>query len=325
MKTLLLGLGLLSLAQSFAYAIPTLYTVGDSTVQIWAPGFFPKEGWGQVLPFFFDTTKVAIVDKGAGGTSSKSYYENQWPAVRSLLKAGDYVTIQFGINDSAADVARHTVPETTFKDFLTKFCNETKAKGAIPILISTLNRSSWETDGVTIHPAYHGYPIATRELAPAIGVPLIDLDKLCTTFLQAQGQNYSTHICYMTFPGGLWPNYPTGQADTVHLQLSGATEMAKLVVLGWNNVGGIANSTDANVRKLIPFIRARNTVTITRNNANGIVTRTGTYPPGLTVQITALPNPGHSFINWTGAVTGTKSSMVFTMGSSPLTINANFN
>ena len=53
-KSLFLGLGLLSLAQTSIYAIPVLYTIGDSTVQIWASGFFPKEGWGQVLPLFFD-------------------------------------------------------------------------------------------------------------------------------------------------------------------------------------------------------------------------------------------------------------------------------
>lgn len=302
-----------------AKAVPTLYTIGDSTVQAWSSGYFPKEGWGQVLPFYFDSAKLAVVDKGVGGTSSKSYYDTQWAAVKALLKAGDYVTIQFGINDSASDTARHTDAATTFKDYLTKFCNETKAKGAFPILVSTLNRCSWNADGVTIYPAYHGYPVATRELAPTLGVPLIDLDQLCTARLQALGKNYSINIVYMTFPAGVWANYPNGSADTVHLQLAGATEMARLVV------GAISSSTDTNVKKLIPFLRPTYKVNITADNESyGIHTRGQYYPQGVTVEITALANSGRTFINWTGSVSSTKSATTFVMGTATLSVVAHF-
>ncbi|HYP16247.1 MAG TPA: hypothetical protein VEQ65_03470, partial [Opitutus sp.] len=58
---------------------------------------------------------------------------------------GDYVTVQFGINDSANDT-RHTDPATTFKDFLRRYVNETRALGAYPILVTTQNRNAWTSD-----------------------------------------------------------------------------------------------------------------------------------------------------------------------------------
>lgn len=303
-------------------ALPVIYLIGDSTVANWSSGYFPKEGWGQVLPYYFDSTKVTVSNKAVSGTSSKSFYDNDWAAVKALLKAGDYVFIQFGINDSASDTARHTDPETTFKTYLTSFCNETAAKGAYPVLVSTLNRCSWNSDGVTIYPAYHQYPIATRELAASINVPLIDLDKMCTARLQALGMNYSTNILYMTFPAGLWSNYTNGSADTVHLQLAGATEMARLVVGG---TSGITANTNANVKKLIPFIKPTYKVNMSSNNdADGIYTRQNYYPAGVTVEIMAIPNSGHTFLNWTGNVNSTNRATTFTMGTATLSIHANF-
>lgn len=304
-----------------AFAVPTLYTIGDSTVQAYTSGYYPRAGWGSVLHHFFDSTKIAVVDKAVGGTSSKSFYDSFWAPVRDNLKAGDYVTIQFGINDSASDTARHTVPFTTFKDYLTLFVNETKAKGAIPILVSTQNRNSWASiNPPTIYPAYHDYPVATRQLAGELNVPLIDLDQRCTSLLQSLGPIYSTYFLYNHYLPGEWANYPNGNADDVHFQEMGATEMAKLVVAGIR-----ALSTDANVSKLIPFLTPTYKVTFTSNNgAAGLVTRTEFFPAGMTVTAKAWPWAGYTFTGWSGSLTGTNSNTTFVMGTSAKTITASF-
>ncbi len=321
-RTALLSVGLAGgFFQTRAEAVPTIYTIGDSTVQIYTAGYYPRTGWGQVLPFFFDSTKVAVVDKGAGGTSSKSYYDTQWAAVKALLKAGDYVTIGFGINDSAADTARHTVPFTTFEDYLTLFVNETKAKGAFPIIVATQPRNAWNaTTPPTVYAAYHDYPVASRQLAAALAVPLIDLDQRGIALMQSVGQVYSTNFMYNHYLAGEWANYPTGNSDDVHFQEMGAIELAKMVVAGIRSLSG-----DANVSKLIPFLTPTYKVTFnTNNSAAGLVTRTEYFPAGITVTAYVWPNAGYSFVNWSGAITGTKRNTTFVMGTAAKTITATF-
>lgn len=298
-------------------ALPVIYTCGDSTVQDWASGYYPKTGWGQVLPKFIDSTKVTVSNKAVGGTSSKSFYDNYWSGVKSLLKSGDYVFVQFGINDSATDTARHTEASTTFKDYLRAYVNETKAKGANPVLVATLRRNAWNSDG-TVYDAYHGYPVATREVAAEMNVPCIDLDGMCKTLMESLGQTYCTYYWYMNLPAGDWPNYSSGQSDNVHFQEPGAIEMARLVVQG------IRSSSFSTMQSLVPALRSTYTVTFSRNNSNGTVTRTQSFPQGLKVTALARPNSGFSFTNWTGSISSSSHIAQFTMGTSSMSITGNF-
>ena len=126
LKSLFFGLGLLGLAQTQSYAVPTVYIIGDSTVSSYSSGSI--RGWGQYMSYFISSSKATISDKAVPGTSSKSFYDSFWTPIKNSLKSGDYVMIQFGINDAATDTARHTVAATTFKTYLTSFCNEAKRR-----------------------------------------------------------------------------------------------------------------------------------------------------------------------------------------------------
>ena len=113
------------------------------------------------MPLFFNTANVSVVNKAVGGTSSKSFYNLFWPAVRDGLQAGDFVFIQFGINDrNNANPARYTPTGGEFESYLTKYINETKAKVAPLVLVSTLRRNAWNGDGVTVYDSYHDHPVA---------------------------------------------------------------------------------------------------------------------------------------------------------------------
>jgi lysophospholipase L1-like esterase len=291
--------------------------VGDSTVQTWASGYYPKAGWGQVLPKFFDSTKANVVNKAVGGTSSKSFYDNYWSGVRSLIVTGDYVFVQFGINDAASDTARHTDAFTTFKDYLRKYVNETKARGGYPVIVATLRRNAWNADG-TVYNAYHDYPIAARQVASEMNVPCVDLDAMCKTLMESLGQTYTTYYWYMQLAAGEWPNYSSGQADNVHFQESGALEMARLVVQG------IRQSSFTSMQNLVPALRPTSTVTFNSNNpSGGVITRTQAFPSGVTVTAMARPNSGVSFLNWSGSFSSTKRIAQFTMGTAAMSITAN--
>ena len=298
-----------------------VFTIGDSTVQDYAAGYYPRKGWGQVLQAFFDTS-VVVYNKGVGGTSAKSFYNFFWTPIKDVLQEGDYVFIQFGINDANSDTARFTDPFTTFQDYLTLFINETKARGAHPVLVATLRRNAWNaTNPPTLYDAYHNYPVATRQLAQTLGVPLIDLDQMTVPLMEPLGPDYTGDFMYMHLNPGEYPNYPNGTVDDVHFQEMGAIEMARLVVESISNL-----SADTNMNKLIPHIKPMKEVSATSNFPDGaILTRTASYPEGITVTIKAKTTTGYGFIEWQDSLGNqitTKKLFSFVMDTIPLKYKA---
>ena len=290
-------------------AIIRVFTIGDSTVQDYASGYYPRKGWGQVLPIFFNAASVTVLNRAVGGTSSKSFYNSFWPAVRDELQAGDFVFIQFGINDrNNADPARYTPIGGEFEGYLTKYVNETKAKGAFPVLVATLRRNAWNTDG-TVYDAYHDHPVATRTTAKNLGVPLIDLDAKAKVLLESVGETYATRLLYNNYEIGEYPNYKNGNADNVHFQEMGAIEMAKLVAQGIRDL-----SADPNVKKLIPFLKPEYQIAVAVNpvGADIVTTHTTSYPQGLTITLKTIPKTANTFQNWNNAAGGQLSTAVLT-------------
>ena len=312
---------LIIVISSFTTTQAKIFTIGDSTVQDYTSGYYPRTGWGQVLQFFFDETYVVVDNRAVGGTSSKSFYNGYWKTdgthsqIVDELSEGDYVFIQFGINDSkSTDESRYTDPQTTFKDYLTLYVEESQAKGAIPVIVATLRRNSWNDDG-TLYPAYHGYPIAARELAAELNIPLIDLDEVSAPLMLQLGKDYCTWYWYNNYVAGEYEKYPGGNTDQVHFQELGAIEMAKLVVEELKS----EDDTYTNLTPITQNIKDYHQVTVLQNDADaGKVTRTTSYPTGVTVTLKAKSNDGYKFIEWqdeNGTSISTHSVYTFTMGS----------
>lgn len=284
-----------------------LWTIGDSTVQIWDSSSYPKTGWGQVLQFFFDADGVEVIDKAVGGSTSKSFYEGHWAVpVKNNLAPGDYVFIQFGINDmySLRDVA-------LFKQYLALFVQEIREKNAWPVLVSTLcgNENTWGE-----------YPVATGELAAELGVPFIDLSRMSQEYLALVGKDYATYFIYMNLRPGDYPNYPAGSIDNTHIQESGAIDMARFVVEGIRGLEG-----DEQVAKLIPFLKPMYKVTFSSNiESAGIISRTAYFPEGISVTAKAIPEQGYRFLEWSGDVSSREPISQFVMPSKDIHVVANF-
>jgi lysophospholipase L1-like esterase len=190
----------------------------------------PEKGWCQVLPSFFDLNKITIDNRAVNGRSTKSFInENRWESVYKSLKKGDYVFIQFGHNDEkVADSTRYTNPHTAYRHNLIRFVTETREKGAIPILFSSITRRNFNEKGVLI--GTHGdYPLETRLVAQEYQVPFIDLEYFSEMLEQTYGPEKSKEL-HLHFKSGEHPYYPEGKADDTHLSLKGATEIAKIVV-----------------------------------------------------------------------------------------------
>jgi lysophospholipase L1-like esterase len=177
--------------------LPTLYIVGDSTLNSNAP----LRGWGQEIAQFFDTTKINVVNRAIGGRSSRSFqYEGRWDKVLSELKKGDFVIIQFGHNDVGKydDPAAKDRPslhgeddataETTRLDgkkeivhtfgwYMRKYGDDARAKGATVIFCSMVPHKDWD-NGRIVRKESETFVKWTVNAAAATDAAFIDLNEI---------------------------------------------------------------------------------------------------------------------------------------------------
>lgn len=222
----------------------TIYTIGDSTMANKKdPERNPEHGWAQVLqPFFKDS--FVIENKAVNGRSTKSFInEKRWDSIYKKLKKGDYVFIEFGHNDEKIeDSTRYTNPHTSYRYNLIRFVKESREKGAIPILLTSIARRNFNEKGVLV-PTHGDYPLATRLVAQEYKVPFIDLEYYTELLEQSYGPEKSKQL-HLHFKTGENAYYDKDKADDTHLSLKGATAIAQIVV------NQIKESTDPSLDKL---------------------------------------------------------------------------
>jgi lysophospholipase L1-like esterase len=207
----------------------TIYMIGDSTMSVYGTDRYPRMGWGQPLGEAFAAPCAKVVDKALSGRSSKSFYdEGAWAPVKDALKSGDYVLIQFGHNDEKSDQpALFTEPQTTYKQYLTTYVSDARAKLATPLLLTSINRNSWS--GATVSNSHGAYPQAVRELAASLQVELIDHTALTKAYFERIGQAETSKL-FLILSAGEYPNYPNGVTDNTHLQEQGARIIGQLAM-----------------------------------------------------------------------------------------------
>jgi lysophospholipase L1-like esterase len=207
-----------------------IYTIGDSTMANKPnPEKNPERGWAQMLPDFF-TNDVIVINKAVNGRSTRSFIdENRWDSIYKVLKKGDYVFIQFGHNDQKdQDPKRYANPHTAYRQNLMRFVNESRKKGAIPVLFTSIVRRNFNDKGVLIDT--HGeYTLETRLVAKEMKVSLIDLQYLTELMEEKYGVEGSKQLHLHYQPGEI-EFYPEGKEDNTHLSVKGATEVAQIVV-----------------------------------------------------------------------------------------------
>ena len=211
----------------------TVYTIGDSTMADYDSTRSPLRGWAQELQQFFDANSVVVDNRAVSGRSSKSFYdEGYWKPIVDQLKPGDYVLIQFGHNDEKTeDLKRYTNPNGSYRDFLTMYVNDTRAKGACPVLITPVaRRMRLAVPNPSFPYETHGdYSVAVREVALQLDVPLIDMDSRMGQWMWILGLEDAKRL-YMWLQPGQSPNYPDGRQDDTHLNEFGAFNVALTVI-----------------------------------------------------------------------------------------------
>lgn len=211
-----------------------VYIAGDSTASTYVSSQAPRAGWGQALPVFLTSSAVAV-NMAQSGASSKSFIDQgRLDNILARIKRGDYLLISFGHNDEKKeDPARYTEPSTTYKSYLSQYIDKSRAKGATPILITSVERRRFDSAG-KISPSHGTYPAAMSQLAAAKRVPLIDLTASSTTLWNQAGVE-GTKKYFLHLAAGQYPNYPNGIQDNTHFQAPGAIEVARLVATALRN------------------------------------------------------------------------------------------
>jgi len=200
----LLLLGMTANAQK-PNAVPTLFIIGDSTVNNSDTGV---QGWGNVIGEYFDKTKINVQNRARGGRSSRTYFtEGLWDKVLAEIKPGDFVLIGFGHNDGGpidkekfrgslkgigeetqeVDNTMTAKHETirTYGWYMRRFVADAKAKGALPMVFSQIPRNIWKNGQV--ERASDSYGLWAKQVADNKKVPFIDLNEIVAKQYEKEG------------------------------------------------------------------------------------------------------------------------------------------
>jgi len=246
----------------------TIYSIGDSTMASYDNATYTlgtateRRGWCQLFPQFITGDRVTLVNYGLPGRSSRDFYNDTshhyWQTVKSALKPGDYVFIQFAHNDEVYDglsseeatAAGLTLSENTgtygrgneawgtYHNYLVKYVEETRALGANPILVGPVVRlgafplSASNSHDLTGNGTVPGpnttyqsadYVGAMKDVAAVEMCPYIDL----TASTKALVQSFNA-----IGPSGLTDakTFVYNDSDNTHLKAYGATLFAQLAV-----------------------------------------------------------------------------------------------
>lgn len=225
----------------------TIWLAGDSTV---ANGNTPcPRGWGGPFDALFDE-RVTVNNSAAGGRSVHTWlYEVQdaldedtgecaltrdasgapllqprWQNMLDGMQTGDYLLIQFGINDGDPSCDRHVGIEA-FKAAYAMMAEAARERGANPIFLTPV--SMIRCSGETAQGSRGEFVPATLEVGEALAVPVIDLHARSVAAYQA--------LDFCPVAGGDVSPATTGPVgdffcdDHTHFSGSGAIAIAELV------------------------------------------------------------------------------------------------
>lgn len=222
---------------ALASEAPVLYLVGDSTLADKPRSTFPERGWGQMLRDFA-VPPLRVDNHAMNGRSTKSFIdEGRWDEVLRRLKPDDWVLIEFGHNDSKAHKpAVYAEAQTDYRQNLLRMVAEVRAKGAHPLLASSVARRKWNEAHDQLVPTHGDYPTVAREVAMQEDVPFLELEALTTEMEFEEGYEGSTSLHVWIEPGEN-PVDLQGRQDNTHYSAKGGIKVARLAIREFHRLG----------------------------------------------------------------------------------------
>jgi lysophospholipase L1-like esterase len=207
------------LAASLTFLVATV-SAADAKVRIALAGdstVTTNAGWGLAFEKLLGPNTECI-QLARGGQSSKSYRDSgNWKKV--LDAKPNYILIQFGHNDMPGKGEnRETDPKTTFPENLGRFVEEARAIGAVPILVTSMARRTYDKEKIRGELA--PWAEATRKVGKEKNVAVVDLFARSVELLEKMGPKEAVVFDPVT---------KDGKPDHTHLSPKGAEIMAKVI------------------------------------------------------------------------------------------------
>ena len=226
---------------------PKFLLAGDSTCTIYSASDVLK-GWGQFLADSLGGG-AKVTNLAVGGRSTKSFITGgNWEGLLDATVKDDIVIIQFGHNDASGDTSKHTVldgnsteefPEGSgvivgnYQDNLRRMVADVRAKNAIPVLCTSINTRSFNSQGNPTN-YFTDYVPAMRSVATETNTLLLDLNKMTCDWLISLGSTAAERLAASD------PYYVTnkkGENDNTHLTALGAQTVAGMAARGIKALG----------------------------------------------------------------------------------------
>ncbi len=233
---------------AMAAAPVKVWLAGDSTV---ANASRCPIGWGSRFDPLFNGD-VTVVNSAVGGRSIQTWlydpnvtstknsagecvvnpqtYSTRWQAMLNAstgMKAGDYLFIQFGINDGDRACPRH-VGSARYKQLLGVMANAAKARGAKPVFVTPV--AAIRCSGSTAV-GNRGFVTETLDAGVANGVPVIDLHRRSVALYNSLKLCPNNGDYTQGAVGAFFCN------DHTHFEAAGAEKLARVVAQALRDQG----------------------------------------------------------------------------------------
>ncbi|ANN18315.1 carbohydrate esterase [Amycolatopsis orientalis] len=176
----------------------------------------------SVQTWLYESNVQSTMDSGGECVVSPKTYAQRWTSMLDPvngMKAGDYLFIQFGINDGSRTCPRHVGP-ARYQELLGVMVKAAKDRGVRPVLLTPV--AAITCSGATAV-GNRGFLTETMAAGRAAQVPVIDLHKLSYTLYN------SLKLCPND---GDYTRGPVGAffcADHTHFEAAGARQIAGVV------------------------------------------------------------------------------------------------
>jgi lysophospholipase L1-like esterase len=218
----------------------TIWMSGDSTM---SGSGCDGGGWGDQFSQVFNSN-VTVQNKSVAGRSIQTWlyeknvstnvvngecaltattYSDNWNAMLTGMKAGDWLFIEFGINDGDAgcEKSRH-VGKALFQTYLTTMAKAASDRGAQAVFLTST--SAIACNGSTAQ-ANRGFGPETKATGAADNVPVIDVTTLSAALYTSAGlcPNSNDYSSTTSKVGQFFCN------DHTHFEAAGALQIAQMV------------------------------------------------------------------------------------------------
>ena len=212
------------MAMSLASTAANLVLIGDSTLAPRAETV--KLGsWGDALKPSLAPGN-GIINRSVGGRTVRTT-KPSWAKSLEMISKGDFVIIQFGINDANK---KKLVEEAEFKKTIAEFADDVIAKGATPIICSPVSNAGYGKAGKADDPfkltaSRRTYGDYAKALAAEKKLAYVDMTALTAAELAKIGKDKA-----LALYTGETMRKGKPAFDTTHPSKAGAKRFAELFI-----------------------------------------------------------------------------------------------